>query len=120
MTTLECKENDSINSNIKQPRYLTVPEFTVNLDESPEKRWLPVLNKYKKHLIQVRKVIQEFVKDNLGSTGLTLKSLASGVLSISSGALYYEKELKAIAKFTGMPLGNFQTNSLKRNFAKIF
>ena len=91
---------------------LGVPRFQVNLDESEDKRWDKVIEAFSDQFIQVKKTIDEFVKEVLGKKGIVLQTMVAGMLNTLNkcGAIYYHKELKAISQKSGMSLGqvNFQ------------
>ena len=79
----------------------------VNLDDPPQKRWEAVINDYKDHFKQIEKIINDLISQELGKTGMFLKSLVASLMSglTKSGAVYYNAELKAIAARSNMPLG---------------
>lgn len=103
------EEKESSNSQFPSAESVKngVPRYKVNLDDPPQKRWENIINDYKDHFKQIEKIINDLISQELGKTGMFLKSLVASLMSglTKCGAVYYNAELKAIAAQSNMPLG---------------
>ena len=84
-----------------------IPRYKVDLDAKPSERWTEIVKDYKQHFKQIEGVITELIERELGKNGLIAKNIVNSMvwLLTQCGAVYYNQELKAIAKQSGMPLG---------------
>ena len=104
-----------------------VKTFRINLDLSPEDRWIEVVTAFRQEIKGVEEIVEQFMRgleffgklkdrmklnpyphlDNLGSAGSKFASGGSKIfsLAVKSGFGMYSEELKAISKLADVPLG---------------
>lgn len=76
-------------------RYMPVPRYRVDLDESPETRWNHIVDKYKQ---KCKNVLE--IADVSGISGIVL----SWLVNYYSNQVFYIDELRAISKRAEIPL----------------
>ena len=103
------ESNSSQNEATKEPHkeHGEIPRYKVDLDAKPSERWTEIVKDYKQHFKQIEGVITELIERELGKNGLIAKSIVNSMVALLTqcGVVYYNQELKAIAKQSGMPLG---------------
>eukprot|EP01128_Nolandella_sp_AFSM9_P004950 TRINITY_DN2335_c0_g1_i2.p1 TRINITY_DN2335_c0_g1~~TRINITY_DN2335_c0_g1_i2.p1 ORF type:complete len:423 (-),score=76.88 TRINITY_DN2335_c0_g1_i2:311-1579(-) len=95
--------------------FTSVPRYIIDLDLPPEQRWNQVVDDYKDEFKEIEKWVAEESKDFLGNKlGPFVKGLASTIMGWVNGlgAIFYSKELKGMAKRSGMELGLLVTMQL--------
>ena len=75
-----------------------VPIFDVNLDLPPEERWTHIIQKYKYKFNNILKYID-------GMLGPYIGYIVTSLLEYQSDSVYNNREIKAISKESGIPLG---------------
>ncbi|KAJ5078345.1 acid amidase [Anaeramoeba ignava] len=103
------KENEDEDDEKENDPY-AIPRFIINLDEPPETRWHEVVEKYKSCYKEVLEFLDGMIKEIFGSglIGKFMKKIANSIFGsiAKSGAVFFGKELQAIAKQSKFPLGS--------------
>ena len=82
-----------------------VPRFIVDLDESAETRWAPVVNQYQQELLGLRSKFRQDIAEMVGPAALKiLDSLGASLSNFAYRFVKYGAEIKGIAKLSGLPL----------------
>jgi hypothetical protein len=81
-----------------------VPSFDIDLDISPDKRWIPLVKQYKKKLKNVYDKMEKMLVDNIGFGGnLKLWLVEKAINLYGDSPLYYD-EIKSIANELDIPV----------------
>lgn len=82
-----------------------LPVFTLNLDQPPEKRWLPIIRVYRDEILNCYQILEKRIQDVIGRyPGWAFKTLLQTITFMYGSRNHYYPELKSIADELGIPV----------------
>mmetsp|Transcript_9546 Transcript_9546/g.26746 ORF Transcript_9546/g.26746 Transcript_9546/m.26746 type:complete len:457 (+) Transcript_9546:257-1627(+) len=105
LTGSSLRESASL---VEDEAVVSPPIYHIDLDAPAEKRWKHVIEMYREELKAAEEIVDRDISDLLGERrGPFLSGVTNSLFSalVSSGAVYYSDEIKAMAKVAGIPVG---------------